>query len=96
MTLEPTTVALPVNPDTLKRDKLLENEYTVITYKNLHFSAIIIYLRQGVNKAWSKMLVRLLQVVRKFMYFPPWSLWRYGKETSSVWFVRPYPTEVFP
>ena len=30
------------------------------------------------------------------MYFPPWSLWRYGKETSSDRFVRPYFAEVFP
>ena len=49
----------------------------------------VIYLRQGFKKAWSRMLV-LLQVVLKFMYFPPWSRCRNGKEKSSVWFVRTY------
>ena len=47
------------------------------------------YLRQAFKKAWSRMLV-LLQVVRKFMYFPPWSRCRNGKEKSSVRFVRTY------
>ena len=42
------------------------------------------------------MLCGFWQVVLKFMYFPACSLWRNGKETSRVSFVRTYSNDVCP